>query len=63
MVAPLVFSGIEGGSSGLRVEVDEERPKPLVRGARWVSLSSTRWVSQTYLAAKSEDGSRDNQLE
>ena len=34
VVAPLVFSGTESGSSGLRVEVDEERPKPLVRGAR-----------------------------
>lgn len=34
VVAPPVISGTEGGSSGLRVEVEEERPKPLVRGAR-----------------------------
>jgi hypothetical protein len=34
VVAPLVFSGTGGGSSGLIVEVDEERPKPLVSGAR-----------------------------
>ena len=36
-----------GGSSGLIVEVEVDRMKPLVRGARWVSFSSASLLAHS----------------
>lgn len=35
-------AGLSSGASALIVEVEEDLPKVLARGARWVSLSSVK---------------------
>jgi hypothetical protein len=47
-------AGVES-SSPFTVEVEVERPKPLVRGARCVSFNSTNTVSQSTNSIEDHD--------